>query len=172
MIFMRHSRPGFTVVELLLYVSMCAILILAISVFLAVLLSARAKNQSAAEVEQQGARALGVIVQTLRNADNINSPAIGVTGASLSLNTYSGALNPTVFDLSGGTLRVTEGTGSPVALTNSKIAISNLSFQNLSYANTPGLVRIQFTAAYVNGSGRNEYNYSRSFSVSASLRQP
>jgi Tfp pilus assembly protein PilW len=168
----KNHRHGFTLVELLLYVSMSGIIILAVSVFLAVLLSARVKNRSVAEVEQQGARSLGLIVQTLRNANVVNSPAVGASASSLSLNTYSGSLNPTVFDLSGGVLRIAEGASAAVALTNSNVAVSGLSFQNLSYASTPGIMRIQFTVSYINNSGSNEYDYSKSFSASAALRQP
>lgn len=167
----RHRR-AFTLVELLLYVSMAGVLILAVSVLMAAIMNARIKNRTVAEVEQQGARAIALITQTVRNADAINAPTIGTSAMTLSLNTYSGSLNPTFFDVSGGVLRVTEGAGSPVALTNSKVAVSNLSFQNLSYSGTPGLVRVQFTLGYVNNSGRNEYDYSRSFAASAALRQP
>lgn len=77
-----------------------------------------------------------------------------------------------VFDLSNGTLRIKDGGGAEVALTNDRVVASDLVFQNLSRAGTPGIVRVQFTLTYVNPSGRNEYDYQSKFVGSASLRQP
>ena len=86
-----------------------------------------------------------VITQTGRNATNINFT--------------------TAFDLSAGTIRQ-----NSIALTNSRIVASNLTFTNLSRAGTPGTIRIQFTLTHINPSGRNEYNYNKTFYGSASLR--
>lgn len=134
------------------------------------LLEARIKNQTIAEVEQQGLQVMQIITQAVRNSTSINSPAQGVSASTLSVDTYTGSNNPTVFDASGGAIRIKEGVGSPISLTNSRIAVSGLTFQNLSRTNTPGLVRIQFTLTYTNVGGRNEYNFSRTFVGSAALR--
>ena len=40
--------------------------------------------------------------------------------------------DPTIFDISDGALRITEGAGSPVAITNNKIQVSDLVFENVS----------------------------------------
>ena len=136
------------------------------------LLEARIKNQTIGEVEQQGAQVAQAITQTLRNADVINAPTQGNSAATLSLNTYTGANNPTIFDLSAGTIRVTEGAGVPTALSNARVVASVLNFQNLSQPDTPGIVRFSFLLTHINPSGRNEYNFSKTFYASASLRQP
>jgi hypothetical protein len=75
-----------------------------------------------------------------------------------------------VFALSGGTITMTEGAGAAVSLTNNLVNVSGLSFSNLSRASTPGTVRIQFTITYINNSGRNEFDYSKTFDSNASLR--
>jgi len=167
-----QTHKGFTLIELLLYVALSAILLLSISIFLSTLLESRIKNQVIAEVEQQGMQVMQIVVQTVRNADTINSPATGVSAASLSINTIVSGNNPTVFDLSGGAIRITEGAGSAIVLTNSRLTASGLTFSNLSRASTPGIVRIQFTLTAVNSTERNEYNYAKTFYGSASLRQP
>lgn len=164
------KQKGFTLVELLLYLGLAAVLLLVISVFLAMLLQSRVKNQTVAEVEGQGAMVMNLITQTIRNAEGINSPAAGASAASLSLDAAGVSNDPTVFDLSSGTLRIQEGAAAPVALTSSQVTASSLSFQNLSRAGTPGTVRVQFTLSYINPSGRNQYNYSKTFYASASLR--
>lgn len=170
--FFQKSGAGFTLIELLLYVAISSVMLLAISFFLQTLLESRIKNQTIAEVEQQGLQVMQIITQTTRNAEAITLPAQGASASSLTLDVITGASDPTVFDLSGGVIRIAEGAGSPVALTNSRVTVSSLSFSNLSRASTPGTVRISFTLTHVNPDGRNEYSFTKTFIGSATLRQP
>lgn len=168
----NHSQSGFTLVELLLYVAISSVLLLAISFFLQTLLESRIKNQTIAEVEQQGLQVMQMITQTTRNAEAITLPAQGASASSLTLDVITAVNDPTIFDLSSGTIRITEGAGSAIVLTNSRIVASALTFQNLSRASTPGTVRIQFTLTHQNPEGRNEYSFAKTFIGSATLRQP
>lgn len=165
-----NQNSAFTLIELLLYTSLMTATLLALIPVLQTFLAARIKNQTVAEIEQQGLQAIQLITQTIRNADAINSPATGVSAASLSLDMVGISLDPTVFDLSSSTLRIQEAASSPVSLTSSSITTSSLSFYNLTRASTPGTIRIQFTLTYVNPTGRNEYNYSKTFYATATLR--
>ncbi len=166
------SQSGFTLIELLLYVGITSIILLITSLFLSTLLESRIKNQTIAEVEQQGLGVMQLITQSARNAGAIISPAQGESASSLSINVIIASNNPTAFDLSSGAIRITEGASAAVPLTNSRVTASGLTFQNLSRLNTPGTVQIQFTLTHVNTEGRNEYNFSKTFYGSASLRQP
>lgn len=166
------ERRGFTLVELLLYVSIAGIIFLSLSSFLASFLESRVKNETIAEVEQQGLQIMQLITQTARNAEAINSPSVGTSASTLSLDVVTGANDPTIFDLSSGVVRITEGAGSATSLNNSSVSASGLTFYNLSRASTPGIVRIQFTLTHSNPESRNEYNYSKTFVSSAALRQP
>ena len=168
----HSSQSGFTLIELLLYVGITSIILLVTSLFLSTLLQSRIKNQTIAEVEQQGAQVMQMITQTARNADTINSPATGASAVSLSLNTIVAGNNPTLFDLASGAMRIKEGAGAVVSLTNSRVTASLLTFQNLSRASTPGTIRIQFTLTHINPDGRNEYSFTKTFIGSATLRQP
>lgn len=167
---MKKDQSGFTLIELLLYVSIVGAVIFSVSGLLSLLMQSRVKNQSVAEVEQQGIEVMQLVTQTVRNATAVNSPAIGTSATSLSINVPVSANSPTIFDLSGGVLRITEGTGSPIALTNSRVTASGLSFFNLSRAGTKGIIRTQFTLTHINPLGRNEYDYNKAFYGTASLR--
>lgn len=167
-----QTNSGFTLIELLLYVAVSSVIILITSLFLFTLLESRIKNQTIAEVEQQGLAVMQLITQTARNAEAITSPAQGVSSTSLTLNVIITANDPTVFDLAGGVIRIKEGAGSAVSLTNSRVAASGLTFYNLSRASTPGTIRIQFTLTHINPDRRNEYNFAKTFIGSAALRQP
>lgn len=161
---------GYTLIELLLYVSIVGSLLTAISVFFASAADARIKTQSIAEVDQQGNAALDYIAQTIRNADGITAPSAGSTGTSLTVSVPNVSLNPTVFNLSGTTLQVKEGGDAAVALTNSKVAVSSLSVTNLTRSGTKGIVQVSFVVSRVNVSNKNEYSYQKTFTTSAALR--
>ncbi len=165
---MRDS--GFTLVELLLYVALLSIIVFSVGIFLNLLLQSRAKNQVIAEVEQQGVLAVQRIVQVARNSTLVNTPAVGTSGSTFSVNVPAGSLSPTVFTLSGGKITMQEGVGSAVDLTNSLVSVTSLTFSNVSRSSTPGTVRIQFTISYINNSGRSEFDYSKIFDSDASLR--
>jgi prepilin-type N-terminal cleavage/methylation domain-containing protein len=321
-------QRGYTLVELLLYLAILGVLMGSVTVFLGSALAVRVKNQSIAEVEQQGALLMDTITQAIRNADSITSPATGASGDTLTLAMasagvnptifsgsstvlgnnqdgvqddadnsnfisatkyvaasngttsmlygrvgsvvasapnnkaqmalYSGASNPstllatstemtitanswvafpipstaitsgttywisyntngtaatqnnlrirtgtanqskwiaqtygawpanwvgtnqnmelsvymTVFTGSGAFAQVKEASNAEVALTNSKVQLSGLTFTNLSRASTPGVVQVSFTLSRVNNSNRNEFDYQKTFTSSAALRWP
>ncbi len=167
----KTNQSGFTLLELLLYVSLATILLLATALFLSLLLESRVKNQTIAEVEQQGSQVMQTITQTLRNATVLNVPARGTKTSSLSLNTLTSVNNPTVFKTSGGVIYVTKGSAAAIPLTNSRVSASGLAFSNLSRLGTPGVVHVQFTLSVINRTGRDEYSFKRAFYGDASLRQ-
>ena len=166
----QNKRSGFTLIELLLYVVIAAMLLLSVSFFMQTLLEARVKNQTVSEVDQQGIQIAQLITQTIRNAVIINTPVAGASATSLSVNTPTSGNNPTVFDLSGGVIRSTEGAGSPIPITNSRVIASSLSITNLSRAGTPGTIRVLFTLTATDGNGRAETQFAKNFMFTASLR--
>jgi Tfp pilus assembly protein PilW len=164
------NKSGFTIIELLLYIASLSVIILGVSVLLLELLNSKAKNQTIAKVEQQGLQTMQIITQTIRNSENINSPIPNISSASLSLQMVAAFKNPTIFDLSGSVIRITEGTGGAITLNSSGVVASSLSFQNLSKTNTSGIIRVQFTLTHLNPENKNEYDYTKTFIGSASLR--
>ncbi|MDQ3076039.1 MAG: prepilin-type N-terminal cleavage/methylation domain-containing protein [bacterium] len=169
---LNKYSAGFTLIEILLSLSITSFILIMTTIFLSTLLESRVKNQTMAEVEQQGIYVMQMIAQTTRNASTINAPATGVSSGTLSLNTITPALNPTIFDLASGAIRIKEAGGGTIDLTNSRVTASGLTFHNLSRAATPGSIRMTFTLTYNNNTGRNEYSFSKTFTSGASLRQP
>lgn len=185
-------QKGFTLVELLLYLSLTAIILTASSVFIQFVLEARIKNQVIREVDSNGQLAMEYIARTIANAETIEissrSAAMAVMTAvgleattvtpaaqfdsteSITLTNFPPTVSPVTFSLSEGVLQVQEGDDKPVALTNNKVSVGKLNFQNLSIRGTPGIIKISFVVSYVNQTGRSEYSFSRSFTTSAALR--
>lgn len=94
------SSSGYTLIELLLYVTILGSLLTAISLYFSTSTESRVKNQSIAEVNLQGALLAERITQTIRNADSISSPTTLACSNSLTLVVPTGALSPTIFDTS------------------------------------------------------------------------
>lgn len=162
--------PGFTLIELLLYLAVAAVILLSASVFLSLILQSRIKNQIVAEVDQQGLEAMHIITKTVRNSNSVITPIVGGAGPSLTLTVPVSAKSPTVFDSSGGALRIIEGANGAVALTNNRVIINNLSFTNLSGTSSKDIIRVQFILTHINSGNRNEYDYQKTFYGSAERR--
>jgi len=144
--FKRHtSSRAFSLIEIILYISLSGIILLTTAITFISVLDARTKNQTIAIVDQEGAKAMSIITQIVRNATAINSPTAGNSASTLSVNT--GSSDPKIFTLTDGVITMQEGGGSVVALTSSLVTISNLNFKNLSGASSPGNVDVTFTVA-------------------------
>ena len=165
----QAKQNGYTLIELLLYVVIISALLTSITYFFGITVEARAKNQTIAEVNDQGTAAMDYITQTIRNAASVTTPAAAGNGSSLTLVVPTGSLSPTIFDLSGTTLQVKEGTASPVALTSNDIQITGLTFRNLTRSGTPGAVQVSFTVSRTNPGNRNEYDYQKTFTSTAEV---
>lgn len=168
----NKTQKGFTLIELMLYIGICSFMLLVVFLFVSQILEARVKAQTIAEVEQQGDWAVQVITQAIRNsASPINSPAAGASANTLSLKFIDVTKNPTVFALSSGAITVSEAGGATINLTNSKIIISSLTFQNVTKTGTKGSVKFSFTATFNNLDGsRHEFNYVKTFYGTGTVR--
>jgi Tfp pilus assembly protein PilW len=169
----KSTKPavgGYTLIELLLYVAIVGVLLTSVVGFFGLVASSRVKNQTISEVNDQGAYAMDYIAQTVRNATSISSPVAGVSDSQLTVVVPTGSLSPTVFSLSGATLQVKEGAAAAVALTGSKIQVTSLTVKNLTRSGTSGIVQISMTLSLINTSGRNEYDYQRTFTTSVAVR--
>lgn len=167
----KAKNTGFTLIEMLIYISLASLVLLAIAGFFQISLSSRVKSKTIAEVEQQGIQILNLINQYAINATAINSPGVGSSGNSLSLQMPDAGSNPTVFSFGSGDLLVTEGVSPSVTLNSSNVEVNSVKFENLSQANTPGLIRVEISLSHVNNSNQPEFYWDKTFYSSISLRK-
>lgn len=165
------NRTGFTLVETILYVLLFSLFVSSLAAFLNVLSSSKTNNIITTEVDQQGTFAAKIISQTLRNAGSVNIPSLTTNGTILSVNTNLASTTPTVFSVTNGVLSMTEGLNQSVALTNSKVTVSNINFVNVGNSGTSGSVHFNFTVSAVSNAQSAEYNYSSVFNGAGSLRK-
>jgi Tfp pilus assembly protein PilW len=166
---MKKQTTGFTLIELILYLSLLVILYLSLFSFLTMAFAGRTKSEAISEVEQQGGQIAEIITQTIRTADSINLPAAGASGSTLSLAFTDASKNPTIFQITNNALTIKIGSAAAVPLNNSHVLVSNMVFANYSRANTPGVIHASYTITAAT-STRQEFNYVQTFTTGASLR--
>lgn len=167
---MKHDHCGFTLVEILLSITIFAMMVGSIAVFAHLMIVSETKQTVMNEVEQEGMFLMSLITQTIRNADTIITPSRGTTASSITLDMYTVPDDPTVFDVVNGVVRIQKGSGEPVALTSSRVIVSHIEFYNVSPSAAPGAVRVELTLEYKNSDHRPEYEYSKIFYATAALR--
>lgn len=160
---------GFTLIEFLIYIAVLAVVLIFITGFLWDIILGNVKETSWQEVQYNSRFALTKISQEIKKATGVNSPLPGNSADSLSLIMADPNLNPTIFDITGGKLRITPGTSGPYEITSDQIIVTNLRFTNLSYPDTPGTIQIEITTEYINPANRIEYSASIDLKLSVSL---
>lgn len=171
MLFSRRGTEGFSLIELIVYIAIVSAVLIVAVVLSIDLLRGRAKSTSLEAVNQNARLALERMTTAIRNADLIQTggSTFGTSPGRLSLQMPDSAVNPTVFDVSGSTLRITEGTGSPQPLTSPDIEVTSLIFTHLNQAGSEG-VRISLGLMRVNPQGVQEFNVQQAYVASAILR--
>ncbi|MDQ5952623.1 MAG: hypothetical protein QG626_752 [Patescibacteria group bacterium] len=166
---MKNIR-GFTLIELVLYMAVLAVLMLTISVLLSTLLRAKMKMRVMREVDEQGELVMSELAAWMRTADGILTPGTGGEGAEIEiLQTYpvSAARNVTVVN---GQLGIVTNGGDWTPITNSQVEIDSFTVREVSSGATIPAVQIALVIRGVSTSGRNEYVYSREFITTVSIR--
>lgn len=101
----HFKQTGYTLIELLLYVTIVGSLLVSVSLFFGTVTDSRVKNQAVSEVDEQGAALMDYITQTIRNGTSITTPATaGAVNPSLTLVVPTSSLSPTIFDTSGAVM--------------------------------------------------------------------
>lgn len=162
-------NKGFTLIELIIYIGIVTAILLVIFNFAWEVIYGNIKSQAIREVQQNARFSMEIIARTIKEAKAINSPNLGSSANSLSLEMTDSNLNPTVFDVSDNKLRIAQGANNPYELTNDRVIVSNLLFANLSYENTPGTIKIEISINHVNPTGRSEYQASFGLKSTISL---
>jgi len=162
-------KRAFTLIELLVYMAIFSLVLISVTSFFLNTVSSNIKESSYQEVQQNGRFVMTKIIQEVKKAIRINSPAPGLSSGSLSLAMSEPNLNPTIIDLSGGKLRITQGSLAALDLTTDQVVVSNLQFTSLSYTGTPGTVRIEMTISNLNPANKIEYQASLDLKSSVSL---
>ena len=125
-IFLKKNKfikiRGITLIELLLYISLVAVIVLSISSFFVLIQRDDVKNQVMTNVNDEGKTVIDIINRAIREAKGITTPAAGTSDNSLVLSMADPVKDPTIFSVdTNGILNMKEGASSPVAITDSRV---------------------------------------------------
>jgi len=162
------KSKGFTLIELILYISLFVFIFAALFASLNIFYSNKIKNRTILEVEQQGQIVSLLLGQEIRNAQSIISPLIGATDNSLSLEHLNFLKSPINFYILDNKLVVSEN-GDLFDLTNSKVLVENLVFENNSTIGGTQSIYFSFDISYNSSSNKKEYEYNKNFFATVNL---
>ncbi len=165
-------KKGFTLIETLIYGLIVSGMIL-ISILFSLSISDGSQRARAYQEVQQNARmAMDRIVQEIRAADDLNASGsvFGANPGTLSLAHSDPGKNPTIFDVSGEKLRISQGGSATTTLTSDLVRVTNLTFTNLSVSNRTKNIYISLTVEHVNPGNDSVYAASTTVRASATIR--
>jgi type II secretory pathway component PulJ len=140
------SNKGFTLIELIIYFVIFAIISTVGVTMLSAALDTRNTIKELSETQIQVQRIIEFMVDKVRTSSSISA---STTASELWLNRSAAAENPTVFRLSGSSITIQEGTNPQETITPSTILVTELVFTLFSNpAPATSSVRIRLTAGY------------------------
>ncbi len=161
----ESNKKGFTIVELLIYIGILSIFLLAMTDTFSSIVDVRRESEAVSAVEQDGNYILAKLFYDISHAQSINVPAsLGASSNSLQL-TINGVSN--TYSISGGNLQVVNNAGTNI-LNGINSSISNLTF--LRVGNTSGKNTIQLSLTVTSRVIRNGGTEARTYQTSVGLR--
>lgn len=166
------KNTGFTLLELLIYISILSILVVTISSTFISLSKGRGQSQAKSEVNNSIRFATELMRQDLKNASVVSNPSLAGDANSTDTLTLTRTGVTIVYDVLGGVLRRKEGNSTEVAVTDSSILVSAPIFtriENTSNAFGTTNVSIKINMTFDYNSKSSDWIYSTSLQTTVSL---
>jgi prepilin-type N-terminal cleavage/methylation domain-containing protein len=141
-------KRGFTIIEMLIAISLFTVIIIAFIGILSVVTQVQVQSSSTASVNQESQFLLQKLQYYVQTASIIDIPTSTPT-STLKFDVASSSLDPSWITLQNGTVYLQQASGTAgQPLTSNRVSVSNLSFTR--QANPPGhdSVSISYTMAY------------------------
>lgn len=171
--FSPKSGEGFTLMEVLVYITVFSIIILTISSFTIWLIRSAVKARVMRETLDSARRAMKILTYEIREAESIYIPTTTLSQLSLQTAHYLPEGEETTyidFYLCGKRLCLKKESQNPIALTSDKVEINNLEFSKVATTSAIPSVQILFRMDYKNPADRPEYRASVNLISTVSLR--
>ena len=175
-----NNQKSFTLIEILVYIAVLAIITVAISSFFLWFIHSNTKARAMRETLDNTRRAMEIMTYETKEAKSIYTPTTTSTQLSLETTKYLPEEEKTTyidFYLCGTQLCFKREPASsiatsskPVALTSNKVEVKNLVFSQIATTSTNPSVQINLKISYKNPADRPEYRASVNLISTASLR--
>lgn len=153
------DKGGFTLVELLIYVSIFSIAAIFLVAILMAVVKIQTRQSSSNEINQQLTFVSNTIRALVQESSNVETTA-GTATTTLTLRMASSSRDSTLIFSSGTAVYLTEGTSSPVMLTDSNIRVDN--FRVTKYENPGALALVQVDMSFTYNSSSTATPITRS----------
>lgn len=153
---------GFTIIEFIIYLAIVATTLVSATYFAFEFISTQRKSEAIQEVNRNLRLAITRLGIEMREASDVNTGASTFDSSAgvLSLASATVGANPTLFCVTSGTLRISQGDATcdatDPALTSSRVTVTDFTLNNLSTAGRTKAVRARLTLEYVNTSNLQE----------------
>jgi len=162
-------QTGFTLIEVLVYLVLFAILMTGSVAAAYSLFESSDRNQTKVTVQEEGDFLLAKISWALSGVQAVNSPPIGGSGSMLSVNKWDSATGAVVVYLNGSDLYFSQGGNPALPLNNSGTAVKNLVFtHNFGGGVNPESVRASFE---IDATTPNGMTVTQEFSTTKFIRK-
>ncbi len=168
MFIMKEStNKGFTIIEFLVYITILATVVNAMGGVALNVFRVGARTDAIQEVAHNGRFAVQRIGQAVKLASSVILPETG--GNSLTLEFEDEDKNPTIFDVSGGVLRIKEGNKGYVDLTTPKVDVGGIEFRKISSSGLDS-VKIEMNISFNNQKELPEYDFGNFFTGAFTIK--
>lgn len=124
---------GFTLIEIIIYSAIVTAILSFALLSLYQIISFDERGVAQQELIENKKFLLEKIYWVLQSVEAINSPAVGGSGGTLSVNKLNYGFNPLIVSLNNGVTQLVSGaTATP--LTNSRVTIDSLNFEHLTFS--------------------------------------
>jgi len=167
-----NFKKSFTLTEMLVYVAVLAIIVLAVSSFFLWTTRSNTKTRAMREALDNSRRAMEIMSSEIKEAKSIYTPTTTSTQLSLETTKYLPTGEETTyidFYLCGTQLCLKKESQNPIALTSDRVEVNNLIFSQIITGGNPS-VQIDLGINFKNPQNRPEYQASVNLKSTASLR--
>lgn len=158
---MRKNNSGFTLIEVIVYLAIVSVFLVAVVGFGDRIISAYTKAKNIQDV-QQGARfSLERLAQDMRSSQSVDftDGVLHLAGADID------------YQVEGGQLTRKAGpTGSATAITSSDIEVQNFTVSALENTVVPTCYRVELSLKYKNDNNLPEYDWQQNFTTTINIR--
>ncbi|XOB41273.1 MAG: type II secretion system protein J [Candidatus Nealsonbacteria bacterium] len=175
---MKKTIRGFTLTEILIYISVSSIIVLAISSFFLWANRSNVKIKASKEVLNNSERVIETIVYEIKHAQSIYSPTSVFSSSTgqLSLETenYAQTGEETSyidFFICGNQVCLKKENQNPTGLTSEKVKVDSLKFFQVNTSTSTDSIQINLEISYIAPSDKPEYQASVNTTSTVSLRR-
>ena len=164
-----RTRPGVTLIELLLFVGILAMSMGAILAFFLLTTESRVRQQVANDVEQNAIQLEQFFENEVRHAERIIDPPLGETGSILTLESSDVGANPVIVAVQSGYVLLVRGDAEYV-LSPPEVTVSDLQVFNASTSDNRQGVLLTYTVSRILPLAKSGY-YRRNVTQGISVLQ-